>query len=57
MSRYCSAIETVLHKGIPGEIYNIGGNNEKTNLEIVRLIIKTLGRSEDLIKFVKDRRA
>jgi|LFRM01.2.fsa_nt_gb dTDP-glucose 4,6-dehydratase len=52
---HCSAIETVLHKGIPGEIYNIGGNNEKTNLEIVRLIIKTLGRSEDLIKFVKDR--
>ncbi|MBQ1601261.1 MAG: GDP-mannose 4,6-dehydratase, partial [Ruminococcus sp.] len=36
-------------------VYNIGGNNEKANIEIVRLIIKTLGKSEDLIQYVKDR--
>jgi len=52
---HCSAIDTVLHKGVDGEVYNIGGNNEKTNIEIVRLIIKALGKSENLIKYVKDR--
>jgi dTDP-glucose 4,6-dehydratase len=52
---HCSAIDTVLHKGIVGEVYNIGGNNEKANIEIVKLIIKTLGKSEQLIKYVKDR--
>jgi dTDP-glucose 4,6-dehydratase len=52
---HCSAIDTVLHMGINGEIYNIGGNNEKANIEIVKLIIDTLGKSEDLIKYVKDR--
>lgn len=52
---HCSAIETVLHKGLDGEIYNIGGNNEKANIEIVKLIISILGKSEDLITYVKDR--
>ena len=52
---HCAAIDTVLHKGVIGEVYNIGGNNEKANIEIVKLIIKTLGKSEDLIKYVKDR--
>ena len=52
---HCDAIERVLEKGIPGEVYNIGGNNEKANIEIVKLIIQTLGKSEDLIKYVKDR--
>jgi dTDP-glucose 4,6-dehydratase len=52
---HCSAIETVLRTGIDGEVYNIGGNNEKANIEIVKLIISTLGKSEDLIKYVKDR--
>jgi dTDP-glucose 4,6-dehydratase len=52
---HCSAIDTVLHKGLDGEIYNIGGNNEKANIEIVKLIIQTLGKSEKLIKYVKDR--
>lgn len=55
VSDHCSAIDTVLHKGVNGEVYNIGGNNEKANIEIVRLIIETLGKSEDLIKYVKDR--
>ena len=55
VSDHCSAIETVLHKGKDGEIYNIGGNNEKANIEIVKLIIGTLGKTEGLIKYVKDR--
>jgi dTDP-glucose 4,6-dehydratase len=52
---HCSAIDAVLHKGKNGEVYNIGGNNEKTNIEIVKEIIKKLGKSEKLIKYVKDR--
>lgn len=52
---HCSAIDTVLHAGVVGEVYNIGGNNEKTNIEIVKLIISSLGKSEDLIIYVKDR--
>lgn len=55
VSDHCSAIDTVLHKGVDGEVYNIGGNNEKANIEIVKLIIKSLDKSEDLIKYVKDR--
>ncbi|MFZ7131015.1 MAG: dTDP-glucose 4,6-dehydratase [Eubacteriales bacterium] len=55
VSDHCSAIDTVLHKGKDGEVYNIGGNNEKANIEIVKLIIGTLGKSENLIKYVKDR--
>ena len=52
---HCTGIDTVLHKGRDGEVYNIGGNNEKANIEIVKLIISTLGKSEDLIKYVQDR--
>lgn len=55
VSDHCTAIDTVLHKGKDGEVYNIGGNNEKANIEIVKLLIKTLSKSEDLIKYVKDR--
>ena len=55
VSDHCSAIDTVLHQGKDGEVYNIGGNNEKANIEIVKLIIGTLGKSNDLIKYVKDR--
>jgi dTDP-glucose 4,6-dehydratase len=55
VSDHCFAIDTVLHKGVDGEVYNIGGNNEKANIEIVKLIITTLGKSEELIKYVKDR--
>lgn len=55
VSDHCSAIDAVLHKGKDGEVYNIGGNNEKANIEIVKLIINTLGKSENLIKYVKDR--
>lgn len=52
---HCSAIATVLHKGVSGQVYNVGGNNEKANIEIVKLILKTLGKSEDLITYVADR--
>lgn len=52
---HCIAIDMILHKGEIGEIYNIGGNNEKTNIEIVKLIIKSLGKSKDLVEYVKDR--
>jgi dTDP-glucose 4,6-dehydratase len=52
---HCTAIDEVLHKGRDGEVYNIGGNNEKSNIEIVKLIINTLKKSEGLIKYVQDR--
>ncbi|PEJ59480.1 dTDP-glucose 4,6-dehydratase [Bacillus sp. AFS002410] len=52
---HCAAIDLVLHKGVNGEVYNIGGHNERTNLEVVKTIISTLGKSEDLIEFVQDR--
>ena len=52
---HCEAIDTVLHKGKEGNVYNIGGDNERTNMEIVRLILKILGKPETLIKYVKDR--
>lgn len=52
---HCSAIDAVLHKGIVGEVYNIGGNNEKTNIEIVKLILRKLDRSEEMIEHIADR--
>lgn len=52
---HCAAIALVLHKGIDGEVYNVGGHNERTNLEIVKTILRTLHKSEDLIEFVSDR--
>lgn len=52
---HCSAIDTVLHKGREGEIYNIGGHNEKTNLEITKLILEAMGKDESSIQYVKDR--
>ena len=52
---HCSAIDTVLHKGKIGEVYNIGGNNEKANREIVKLVIDRLNKSEELIEYVADR--
>lgn len=51
----CEAIATVLEKGKTGEIYNIGSGNEKTNIEITKLILKQLNKPESLIKYVADR--
>lgn len=53
---HCEAIDLVFHKGKLGERYNIGGHNEKRNIEIVKLILKRLGKSEDLIEHVEDRK-
>jgi dTDP-glucose 4,6-dehydratase len=52
---HCEAILTVLEKGAPGEVYNIGGHNEYPNIEIVRRILADLGKPESLITYVKDR--
>lgn len=52
---HCSAIDVVLQKGRVGEVYNIGGSNEKPNLELVKLLLTLLGKKETLITFVKDR--
>ena len=52
---HCKAIDLILENGRLGEVYNIGGHNEKTNLEVVKTVLKILGKSEDLIRFVKDR--
>ncbi|MDR2017818.1 MAG: dTDP-glucose 4,6-dehydratase [Syntrophobacterales bacterium] len=52
---HCEAIDLVLHKGEPGNIYNVGGENERTNIEIVQLILNILGKPESLIRYVKDR--
>lgn len=52
---HCAAIWTVLNRGKVGAIYNIGGNNEKANIEIVKLILRSLGKGEELITHVKDR--
>ncbi len=51
----CTGIETVLNKGKFGEVYNIGGGNEKTNIEITRMILDLLGKPESLITYVEDR--
>lgn len=55
VSDHCSAIYAVLTSGTVGEVYNIGGNNERANIEIVRQIIHTMDASESLITYVKDR--
>lgn len=52
---HCSAIDTVLHKGNIGEVYNIGGHNEKTNMEITKIILEAMGKDESSIKYVEDR--
>ncbi len=52
---HCKAIDVVLHKGRIGEVYNIGGHNEKTNMEITRLILDAMGKDESSIKYVEDR--
>lgn len=53
---HCTAIDLILHKGTIGEVYNIGGHNEKTNLEVVTTILRELKKPESLIKFVSDRK-
>ena len=52
---HCTAIDLVVRNGRDGEIYNIGGHNERTNLQVVKTILKALGKPESLINYVKDR--
>ena len=52
---HCSAIDLIIRKGRVGEVYNIGGHNERTNLEVVKTILRELGKPESLINYVTDR--
>ncbi|OGP56160.1 MAG: dTDP-glucose 4,6-dehydratase [Deltaproteobacteria bacterium RBG_13_52_11] len=52
---HCQALDVILHRGKSGEMYNIGGASERTNLQVVRTILESLGKPESLIRFVKDR--
>lgn len=52
---HCEAIDAVLHRGKVGEVYNIGGHNEKTNIEITRLVLSYMGKDESSIEYVEDR--
>lgn len=52
---HCSAIDLVIHQGKLGEVYNIGGNNERTNVHIVKTVLEELGKPEALISYVQDR--
>lgn len=53
---HCEAIDLIIHKGCVGSVYNIGGNNEKTNVDVVRLILEELKKPVELIEFVEDRK-
>ena len=52
---HCAAIDVVLQRGVVGEVYNIGGNNEWKNIDIVHLLLRILEKPESLIHYVKDR--
>ena len=53
---HCSAIDLVLHQGVAGEVYNVGGANDATGIEVTRAILEHLGKAENLIQFVEDRK-
>lgn len=53
---HCKAIDLIIHNGRVGEVYNIGGHNEMKNIDIVKIIIHSLGKDESLIRFVEDRK-
>ena len=53
---HCRAVDMIIHHGRDGEIYNVGGSNEVANIDIVKLICRTLGKPESLITFVPDRK-
>ena len=53
---HCTAIDLIIHKGQVGEVYNIGGHNERTNIEVVKTILQVLNKPESLIKYVIDRK-
>lgn len=53
---HCRAIDLIIHNGRVGEVYNVGGHNEMSNIDIVKIICKTLGKPESLITYVSDRK-
>ena len=53
---HCSAIDAILRRGTEGEVYNVGGHNERSNIEVVRTILRALGKGEDQISYVTDRK-
>ncbi|MDU5721945.1 MAG: dTDP-glucose 4,6-dehydratase [Clostridium butyricum] len=53
---HCRAIDLIIHNGKVGEVYNIGGHNERTNLQVVKAVLRELGKPESLIKYVLDRK-
>ena len=53
---HCRAVDLIVRNGRPGEVYNVGGHNEMANIDIVKLILKKLGKPESLITFVEDRK-
>ena len=53
---HCKAIDMIIHADCIGEVYNVGGHNEMANIDIVKLILKELGKPESLIEFVEDRK-
>jgi len=52
---HCRAIDMIVRKGTPGEIYNVGGHNERKNIDVVKVILEQLGKPESLIRYVTDR--
>ena len=53
---HCSAIDAIMRRGVEGEVYNVGGHNERSNIEVVRTILKALGKGEEQIAYVTDRK-
>ena len=53
---HCSAIDAIMRRGTEGEVYNVGGHNERSNIEVVRTILQALGKGEDQISYVTDRK-
>ncbi len=52
---HAKALDLLLHKGVPGEVYNIGADNERSNLDLTKMMLKAMGKGEDMIEYVTDR--
>jgi dTDP-glucose 4,6-dehydratase len=55
VSDYCRAIDTIIHRGVIGEVYNIGSGERKTNMEVTKLVLELMGKDDSSIEYVKDR--
>ena len=56
MLDHCAAVDLVIRKGRVGEVYNVGGGNERSNLDLIRLLLSLMGKDEALISFIADRK-